>query len=118
MQRQVREFFSAFPEELFFTARSRQELTKVWREHHRTFRGIAEAEDALAQQLALRGGEPTVEAFSEAAGGPVALHVDGALEHPNWRETLQCSQTQLMNRSRAAITLMRRLCGIQPSSRV
>ncbi len=118
MQRQIKEFFSGFPEELFFTTRSRQELTEVWREHHRTFRAIAEAEAALAQQLALRGGEPTVEAFSEAAGAPVALHVDGALEHPNWRETLRCSQTQLMNRSRAAITLMRRLCGLQPSSRV
>lgn len=118
MQKHLAQFFSEFPEELFFTTRSRQDLTAVWYEHHRTFQAIASAEAALLQELTRRGGAPTVEAFSEAANASVALHVDGTLDNPNWRETLRCSQSELINRSRAAITLMRRLCGLQSSSRV
>ncbi len=118
MQKHLAQFFSEFPEELFFTTRSRQDLTAVWHEHHRTFHAISSAEAALSQELARSGGAPTVEGFSEAANASVALHVDGALENPNWRETLRCSQSQLINRSRAAITLMRRVCGLQSSSRV
>lgn len=118
MQQHLAQLFSAFPEELFFTTRSRQDLTGVWQEHHGTFKAIAAAEAALAQELALRPGAATVDAFSEAASATVPLHVDGALDNPNWRETLRCSQSQLINRSRAAVTLLRRVCGLDASSRV
>ena len=115
---QYKDFFSIFPEEIFFTTRSQQELTEVWRKHHRTFQAISQAEADLSQHLALRGGEATVEALSEAAGASVPLHVEGDLENPNWRETLRCSQSQLNNRARASITLMRRLCRLSPPSNV
>ena len=118
MQQHLAQLFSAFPEELFFTTRSRQDLTAVWQEHHGTFKAIAAAEAALAQEFALRPGAATVDAFSEAASATVPLHVDGALDNPNWRETLRCSQSQLINRSRAAVTLLRRVCGLDASSRV